>query len=69
MCCPYTQNMSPAPAYKVTYSFTGPPLASDEYGNRYFTFRVYFRPEELAPTVRRAISAGGALVQPHIFCA
>lgn len=58
MYCPYTQKLSPAPAYEVTYSFTGQPLASDEYGNRYFTFQVYFRPEELAPTVRRAISAG-----------
>jgi hypothetical protein len=58
MYCPYTQDRSPAPAYKVTYSFTGQPLASDEYRNRYFTFQVYFRPEELAPAVRRAISAG-----------
>jgi hypothetical protein len=58
MYCPYTQDRSPAPAYEVTYSYSGQPLASDEYGNRYFTFQVYFRPEELAPTVRRAISAG-----------
>ena len=58
MYCPYTQDMSRAPAYEVTYSFTGQPLASDDYGNRYFTFQVYFRPEELAPTVRKGISAG-----------
>ena len=57
MYCPYTQDKSPAPAYAVTYSFTSQPLASDEYGNRYFTFQVYFRPEELAPAVRRALSA------------
>ena len=57
MYCPYSQSMSPAPAYEVTYSFNGQPLASDEYGNRYFTFQVYFRPEELAPTIRRAITA------------
>jgi hypothetical protein len=58
MYCPHTQATSPAPAYEVTYSYTGQPLASDEYGNRYFTFQVYFRPEELAPAVRRALSVG-----------
>ena len=58
MYCPYTQDKSPAPAYEVSYSFTGQPLASDEYGNRYFTFQVYFRPEEVAPAVRSALSAG-----------
>lgn len=58
MYCPYTQQESPAPAYEVTYSFNGQPLASDEYGNRYFTFQVYFRREELAPALRKALSAG-----------
>jgi hypothetical protein len=58
MYCPYTQYKSPAPAYEVTYSFTGQPLASDEYGNRHFTLQVYLRPEELTPAVRTAISAG-----------
>ncbi|HWY49467.1 MAG TPA: hypothetical protein VNX70_18915 [Bryobacteraceae bacterium] len=58
MYCPYTHYQSPAPAYEVTYSFTGQPLASDEYNNRYFTFWVYFRPEEMDPTVRTALSAG-----------
>jgi hypothetical protein len=58
MFCPYTEDTSPAPAYEVMYSFKGQPLASDEYGNRYFTFQVYFRPEELPPALRRALSTG-----------
>lgn len=56
MYCPYIQEESPEPAYEVTYSYRGQPLTSDEYGNRYFTFQVYFRPEELPPALRRAIS-------------
>ena len=58
MFCPYTEDESPAPAYEVTYSFNGQPLASDEYGNRYFTFQVHFRPEEVPPGLRRALSIG-----------
>jgi hypothetical protein len=58
MYCPYTEDESPAPAYEVTYSFKGQPLASDEYGNRYFTFQVHFRPEEVPPGLRRALSIG-----------
>jgi hypothetical protein len=45
MFCPSTQEESPAPAYEVTYSFQTP-------DNGYSTFRVYFRPEELTPTLR-----------------
>jgi len=58
MFCPYTEDESPAPAYEVIYSFKGEPLASDEYGNRYFTFQVYFHPEELSQGLRRALSIG-----------
>jgi hypothetical protein len=58
MYCPYTQDESPAPAYEVIYSFKGEPLASDEYGNRNFTFEVYFHPEELPPALRKEISTG-----------
>jgi hypothetical protein len=58
MYCPETQYQSPVPAYEVTYSFTGQPLAADEYNNRYFTFWVYFRPEELDPAVRSKLFAG-----------
>jgi len=58
MYCPYTQDEAPAPAYEVTYSYKGEPLASGEYGNRNFTFQVYFHPEELPSALRTAISAG-----------
>jgi hypothetical protein len=58
--CPATRDESPAAAYEVTYSFTGQPLASDEYANGYSTyqFKVYFRPGELTPALRRTLSAG-----------
>jgi hypothetical protein len=58
MYCPYVEQESPVSAYEVTYSYTGEPLASDEYGNRYFTFNVHFRPEELRAALRTALSAG-----------
>jgi hypothetical protein len=45
--CPYTTMEAPVQAYEVTYSYTGQPLTSEESGGRYFTFSVYFRPEEL----------------------
>jgi hypothetical protein len=56
MYCPYTQFESPTAAYQVTYSYRGQPLASDEYGNTYFTFKVYFRPDELSPAVRDTLA-------------
>jgi hypothetical protein len=56
--CPYVQEKSRALVYQVTYSFTGQPLTSDEYGNRKFTFQVYFRPEELPEALRAGISSG-----------
>ena len=56
MYCPYTEDQSPAAAYRVTYSYRGQPMASDEYGNTYYTFSVYFRPEELSPVVREALA-------------
>jgi hypothetical protein len=54
--CPYTQLQSPEPAYQVTYSYRGQPMGSDEYGNGYFTFNVYFRPDELSPTAWKKLS-------------
>jgi len=54
--CQRMQTESPTAAYEITYSFRGQPLASDEYGNTHFTFHVYFRPEDLAPEVRNALS-------------
>src|SRR5579864_5726847 len=54
--CPATIVKTPEQAYEVTFSYSGEPLASDEYGNRFFKFSVYFRPEELSESVRQAIS-------------
>jgi hypothetical protein len=56
MYCPSTQLLSPKDAYQVTYSYDGPALASDEYGNAHFAFSVYFQPDELGSEVRRALT-------------
>ena len=56
MYCPSTQSQSPTDGYQVTYSYDGPALASDEYGNRHFDFSVYFRPDELSSEVRSALT-------------
>ena len=47
MYCPLVREEELTPAYRITYSFEGQPLVSDEFGARYFTFSVYFRPGEL----------------------
>ena len=52
--CPLTQFEAFVRAYRVTYSYEGPPVASDEYGNRHFTFSVYFRFDELGLPDRAA---------------
>jgi hypothetical protein len=57
MYCPSVQDGSLVPAYRITYSYSGPPLGSDEYGNTEFTFSVILRPEDLNPAVRQAIDA------------
>jgi hypothetical protein len=57
MYCPHVQDGSPVAAYRITYSFSGPPLASDEYGNSHFTFSVNLRPEDLSTTLRETLSA------------
>ncbi len=57
MYCPSVQDGSQVPAYQITYSYNGPPLGSDEYGNGHLTFSVYMRPEDLDPAVSDAISA------------
>ena len=54
--CPYVRDVSSVPAYRVTYSFSGPPMAGDEYGGSQFTFSVNMRPEDLSPAARQAIS-------------
>ena len=56
MHCPSAQDGSLMPAYQITYSYNGPPISGDEYGNAHFTFSVNVRPEALNPTVRQTIS-------------
>jgi hypothetical protein len=46
-----------AAAYRVTYSFEASPMPSDETSGTRYTFSVYFRPEQLSPTLREAIAA------------
>lgn len=50
---------SRATAYEVTFSYEGQPMASEEQRGsvRYFTMHVYFRPDQLDQSVRRAASA------------
>lgn len=63
MYCPYHRDESPVPAYRVTYSYSGPPMASDEYGVTRFTFSVNLRPDDLNPTALQKLSGrktGGA---------
>jgi hypothetical protein len=55
--CSHTQTVSRAQAWEVTYSFDGPALSSDEYGNRHFTVQVYFRVDELPADAQQALSA------------
>jgi hypothetical protein len=55
MFCPAAQPEAFTRALQVTYSYEGRPLASDESGNRRFTFSVYFRPEELGPAERELV--------------
>jgi hypothetical protein len=40
MYCQRTIDESSEPAYRVTFSYRGLPMASDEYGNPYFTFSL-----------------------------
>ena len=58
MSCPYTEESRPRLLTRPRIPLKGQPLASDEYGNRYLTFQVYFRPEELPPALRSAPSIG-----------
>ena len=56
MYCPYIQDGSPMPAYRVTYSYSGPAVGSDEYGSTLFTFSVNLRPEDLDITALQTSS-------------
>jgi hypothetical protein len=57
MYCPLITLDSAVPAYRVTYTFTAPLMASDEYGNTSFTFSVYLRPDEISLSLRQALSS------------
>jgi hypothetical protein len=56
MYCPRIKFKGQERAYELTYSYTAQPMASDEYGGKYFTFSVYFRPEELTLPLREALA-------------
>jgi len=58
--CPGIRDSSPVPAYQIVYSFSAPPMASDEYGASRFTFSVYFHPEDINPAVSQILSSGKA---------
>jgi len=58
MDCQRITEESPVPAYQVTYSYRGRPMVSDEYGNTYFTFSVYFRQDEISPRQREILALG-----------
>jgi hypothetical protein len=52
--CPITNYEARVPAYRVTYSYTGRRMASDEFPNRHprYTFSVLFRPDQLDADTR-----------------
>ena len=55
--CPNASFESVTPAYEITYSYDGPPMSSDEFGGKHFTFHVYFRPEDFSETMRKMVLA------------
>jgi hypothetical protein len=58
--CPDVQHEAPSKAYEVTYSYLGQPMTSDESGSKYFTFSVYYRPDEFSPASRELLRTGKA---------
>lgn len=59
MGCQSIRDESYVPAYRVTYSYSdwSSVMVSDEYRNTYFTFDVYFRPDEISPALREILSS------------
>lgn len=55
MFCPEVEPAAFEPAYQLTYSYTGPPLSSDEHGNTNYTFGIYVRPSELDEQQRQEL--------------
>ena len=56
--CIRTKYESRVPALKVTYWYKAPSTATEESGDAYYTFSVYFRTDEISPGLFRAVSAG-----------
>jgi hypothetical protein len=56
--CPSIQMESPVAAIEVTYTYSGPSMASADHGGRQFTFDVYFQPSDLPAALREALSGG-----------
>jgi len=55
--CQTTVAESRTAAYKVTYSYSAPKASWDEGPQTRSTFDVMYRPEELTPAMRKALSA------------
>lgn len=56
--CPQARDEAAVAAYEATYSYAGPPLASDQSAGGSFSFSVRFRPDELPPDTKRAMAFG-----------
>jgi len=56
--CIRTKYESRVPALKVTYWYKAPSTATEESGDAYYTFSVYFRTDEISPGLFREVSAG-----------
>jgi hypothetical protein len=54
--CPNAAFEDPTAAYEIIYSYDGPPMTSDEFGGKHFTFRAYFRPEDFSAGTRKMFS-------------
>jgi hypothetical protein len=69
MFCPQVHMEASIDAYRVTYSYTGEPLASDDRSGRRFTLEVYFRPSDLPQPLLTLLAAdrspGRALASPY----
>jgi hypothetical protein len=59
--CPAAALEGATPAYEITYSYDGPPMSSDEFGGKHFTFRAYFRPEDFSAATRKMFSGEKAV--------
>ena len=58
--CIRTRYESRVPALKVTYWYKAPSTATEESGDAYYAFDVYFRTDEIRPGLLQALSAGKA---------